>query len=88
MHRPQRAPIQYIPAYAKRETWITAYTHNFPSIDLADVELVYSRGRVLGDGLAKILTRIRAYQSPAEVKTLEVFSQMSPRVLARRPFGF
>ena len=50
MYRLQRAPIQYIPAYAKRETWVTAYTHNFTSIDLADGELVYSRGRVLGDG--------------------------------------
>ena len=50
MHRLRRAPIEYIPAYAKRETWITAYTHNFLSIDLADVKLVYSSGRVLGDG--------------------------------------
>ena len=50
MHRLRRAPIEYIPTYAKRETWITAYTHKFPSINLADVELVYSRGRVLGDG--------------------------------------
>ena len=50
MHRLRRGPIEYIPTYAKRETWITAYTHNFPSIDLADVELVNSRGRVLGDG--------------------------------------
>jgi hypothetical protein len=31
-----------------RETWIAAYTHNFPSIDLADAELVYSRGMALG----------------------------------------
>ena len=49
MHRLQRAPIEYTPAYARRETWIAAYTHNFPSIDLADVELVHFRGRVLGD---------------------------------------
>ena len=49
MHRLQRARIEYTPAYAKRETWIAAYTHNFPSIDLADVELVHLRGRVLGD---------------------------------------
>ena len=31
------------------ETWIPAYTHNSPSIDLADVELVHLRERVLGD---------------------------------------
>ena len=49
MHRLQRAPIDYTPAYAKRETWIAAYTRNFLSIGLADVELVHLRGRVLGD---------------------------------------
>ena len=49
MHRVRRAPIKCIPAYAKRETWIVACTHNFPSIDLVDIELVYLRGRVLGD---------------------------------------
>ena len=48
MHRLRRAPIEYIPAYAARETWIAAYTHNFSSIGLADVALVYSRGRGLG----------------------------------------
>ena len=41
--------FDYTPAYAKRETWIAAYTRNFPSIGLADVELVHLRGRVLGD---------------------------------------
>ena len=49
MPRLQRAPIEYIPAYARRETWIAACTHRFPPIDLADVELVHLRGRVLGD---------------------------------------
>ena len=48
MRRLRRAPIEYIPAYANQETWITAYTHNHPPIDLAAVELAYSRGRVLG----------------------------------------
>ena len=49
MCRLQRAPIDYTPAYARRETWIAADTHKFTSIDLADVELVYLRGRVVGD---------------------------------------
>ena len=48
IRRLQRAPIEYIPVYAKQATWIASYTHNFPSIDLSDVELVYSRGRVFG----------------------------------------
>ena len=39
--------MHFVPA--KRETWIAAYTRNFPSIGLADVELVHLRGRVLGD---------------------------------------
>ena len=49
MHRLQRAPIEYTPAYATRETWIAFYTRNFPLIYLADVELVHLRGRILGD---------------------------------------
>ena len=39
--------MHFVPA--KRETWIAAYTRNFPSVGLADVELVHLRGRVLGD---------------------------------------
>ena len=50
MHRLRRAPIECIPAYAKPETWIATCTQNFLSIVLADIGLVFSRGRVLGDG--------------------------------------
>ena len=35
--------------WENEDTWIAAYTHNFPSIDLADVELVHLGGMVLGD---------------------------------------
>ena len=52
--RLRRAPIECTPAYGKRGTRIAAYTHNSPYIDLADVELVYSRGRVYGDGARKV----------------------------------
>jgi len=49
IHRIRRAPIDYIPSYAKRGTWNSTYAHNFPPIDLAEVELMYSRGRLLGN---------------------------------------
>jgi hypothetical protein len=40
--------MEYVPSYAKRGTWIHTYAQNFPPIDPAELELVYSRGRLLG----------------------------------------
>jgi len=48
IHRIRRAPIEYVPSYAKRGTLIRTYTQNFPPKDPAEVELVYLRGRLLG----------------------------------------